>query len=228
MIVKASIAGINTKIDSESKRFLRNLQAFRSDFRGEPAVSLKVTDLELKNFCSKYKGYDRERATLRLFAEKFFAALPELGGFGIKAAVVLIGGKAYVVAGGNDGEGGGYIGGLEEKFDDVSAVDDSYAAVMSEDGALYVYTTPFTKTPVSEKHLLSGIIFPGNVKSVTSASRKDIFDRFSVLLPLPKRGEQLASVFAGFDGIENRVPCISVPENDPEALYTYLKNLQGE
>ncbi len=225
MIIKTNIAGINTKVDSENKKFIRNLHCFGCEFRGEPAVSLKVTDYEIRNFCSKYKGFDRDSAVLRLYAEKFMNELPEFGGFGIKAITFKIGSKVFVAASKSPEENRHFVSVLEGQADDIGVLDEAYAAVVTSGDTVFVYSTPFSKSPANEKNILSGIILPGSVRSVEKAGRKDIFDRFSLLLPLPKKCEQLAAAAASFDLIDKKVLCLRVPAEDPEAFYAYIKNL---
>ncbi len=225
MIIKANIAGIRTKVDCDNKRLNKNLEAYRYDYRGEPDITVKVTDLELMNFCDKYRGFDRDAAVFRLSAENFFAALPEFSGFGIKAANVTVGGQSFVVAGESEESKTSYYMGLLSCGTGVKINDDSYSAIRFLDEGVFVYGTPWSgKNHSNQKEVLSGILIPSDVSSVRKAERKEILERMINCLTLPKRAEQLGAVLAVVDGIEQKVPVLAVPSKDPFAFYSYVQS----
>lgn len=223
MITKSSIAGINTKVDCDNKRLFKNLEAFRYDYRGEPDVTVKITDLELKNFCTKYTGYDRDAALLRLSAECFLNALPEFGGFGLKAATVSFGEQTFVIAAESEQEKHRYVEDLLSCGNRATVIDDAYAVVIKDDTGIFVYGTPWAKTPVNTKKELSGIILPSDCTGIRSAERKEAIDRMMICLTLPKRPEQLVSVLARIDGVGDLVPVMVTPVTDPAAFYSYVE-----
>ncbi|MBQ7444933.1 MAG: hypothetical protein IJS71_03205 [Clostridia bacterium] len=223
MIIKSSIAGINTKFDTDNKHIIKNLDVFRHDFRGEPSISVKVNDLELRNYMEKYGGND-ENADYRLTADSFFNALPEFDGFGIKAATVSIRSKNIVIAAAGEKAKLEYLNALLSCGPAASLIDDAYSAIRKLEGKLYVFGTPWSSKVESNKKLeLSAIVIPSDVTSIKKAERKEILDRMLICLTLPKRAEQLPLVLANVDGIEADVPVLLVPENDPSSLYSYME-----
>ena len=223
MIIKASLAGINSKVDTDNKHLIRKTELFRFDYRGEPQVIVKVTDLELRNFSSKYTGYSKDQAVMRLSAENFFSAAAEFGCFGIKAATVSIGDKNFIIAAKGEKDRNSFVSSVFSAGHGIKLIDDSVAAVVINGSGVFVYGTPWSsRTPLKEKNKLDGIIIPSDVISITPAGRKELIDRMLLCLILPKRAEQLSVIYSYIDGLNDAVPVLAVPENDSGAFYSYV------
>ena len=222
MIVKTCIAGINTKVTADNKNLLKKLEPFLSDFRGEPLVSVNVTDGDVTRAMEDFSGIDRNRAAMRLFTSRFFGALPELGGFGVKGAAVSFGDRTFVIACGGEEEREAYLSDLLALPHSIKVIDDSCAAVMKNGSGYSVFGTPASvRTPLTEGRNLSGIILPGPVQEIGAVGRKEFFDRMMLCIPVPARAEQLGAVMACIDLALNSLQVSAVPEKDPAAFYSF-------
>ncbi len=225
MIIKTSIADINTKIDTDCKKLIRTTDAFRYDFRCEPDITVKITDLELKTFCAKYTGYSQENAKFRLSAERFFECMSEFDGFALKGTSLKIGSNAYVVTAASEER--------DEYIEEITAsgqakvIDDAYALIRSERGRFFVYSTPWSRQKAqSSKTPLAGICILEEIGESETADRKAVLDGLVPAMPVPERADTFGAALSMLEKLSRAVKIMILPADDPESFNDILAGKQ--
>ncbi len=222
MIIKTSIADINTKIDTDCKKLIRTTDAFRYDFRCEPDITVKITDLELKTFCQKYTGYSQENAKFRLSAERFFECMSEFDGFALKGTTLKIGSNAYVVTAESEGERDEYIEEITASGQ-AKVIDDSYALIRNEYGRFFIYSTPWSRQKTqSTKTPLAGICILTETGNSEIADRKAVLDGLVPAMPVPERADTFGAALSMLEKLSKAVKIMILPADDPESFNDIL------
>ena len=226
MIIKTSIADINTKIDTDCKKLIRTTDAFRYDFRCEPDITVKITDLELKTFCAKYTGYSQENAKFRLSAERFFECMSEFDGFALKGTSLKIGSNAYVVTAASEEERDEYIEEITASGQ-AKVIDDAYALIRSERGRFFVYSTPWSRQKAqSSKTPLAGICILDETGESETADRKAVLDGLVPAMPVPERADTFGAALSMLEKLSRAVKIMILPADDPESFNDILAGKQ--
>ena len=198
MIIKTQIANHNTKIDTDCKKLISALESFNYEFRCEPDIFVKVTDMEVKAFCDRYKGFSREAAENRLVCELFAGKLTELGGFCLSCSLVEDNGRAVIVGGRPE-----FTRKFAEDYREVHGrkyLGEQVVAVCRGKQGLEIYTTPWGGSETKSRMLPFGSIIICENEEIYKAgaeiSRHLLISELLPMVPLPKKAELLPVITA--------------------------------